>query len=89
LPRHHKHFAEPDRRGNGRLRDQTVLVEQPRRHGYFASVEVSPGQEVEGVLQLDERAGAARDPDLADGQGMPGVVIPQLICYEAGGSQAS
>ncbi len=37
-----------------------------------------PGEEIEGELQLDQRTGVARDLDLAGGERVPRVVVPQF-----------
>ena len=50
----------------GRLGDQAILVEQPRRRGQLAGEQVGCGEGVERVLQLDERAGVAGEPCLGE-----------------------
>ena len=88
LPRGQQHCAERDRRGTGRVRDQAILVEQPRRRGHVARVKVGPGHEAERVLQLHQGARVARDTGLVGGQDVPRVVVPQLAGDDAAGPQA-
>ncbi len=62
----------------GRLCDQLIFVDQCGRRCQLASGKVGSGEEVDGELQLNERARIAGELNLASGQGVPGLGVPQL-----------
>ena len=53
----------------GRLRDQVIFFDQPRRRGQLAGENVGSGQVVERERQVHERAGVAGELDLAERPG--------------------
>ena len=70
--------AYANRRVAGRLRDQAIFVDQPLRRAQLAREHVDQAEEAERELQLDEGAHLTGDLNLAGGQGMPGLEVPQL-----------
>ena len=85
-PGREHHLGIRNRRVPGRLRDQAILFDQLRRRGQLAGEKVGPGEEVERELQVHERARVAGELNLASGQGMPGLGVPQLEGDDGAGS---
>ena len=77
-PGREHHLGIGNRRIPGRLRYQMIFFDQPRCRGQLAGENMGPGQVVERKRQVRERTPFARELDLADRQGMPGLEVPQL-----------
>jgi hypothetical protein len=88
LPGGEHHRGISDRRVAGHLRDQVIFFDQPLRHAQLAGEQVEQAEEVERDLQVDEGARLAGDLNLAGGQGIPGLEVPQLHGDDAAGSPA-
>ena len=77
-PGREHHRGIRNRRVPGRLRDQAIFFDQPLPLWQLAGEKVDSGELAERELQVYEGAGVAGELNLAGGQGMPGLEVPQL-----------
>jgi hypothetical protein len=70
--------AVPDGRAARHVREQAVLLDHRLGRGQLAGQQFVVGEEVQRELQLDERAGVAREPDLTRRQRPPGREVEHL-----------
>ena len=68
------------------MADRAILIDQLRRLCQVSGGEARKGEEVQRELHLDERAAGAGDAELARGEVLPGVEVPQLERDESSGS---
>ena len=75
-PEHHRGVC--DGRRPGHLRDRAVFFDERGRGAQLTPEDVHFGEEVDREPQLHERSGVTGDLNLADGQGLPGLEVPQF-----------
>ena len=68
----------------GHVGDRLRLFDLRHGRGEVAGEEARPGERVERDWKLRERAGIAGELDLADGQLVPDLVVPELVGSVAG-----
>ena len=88
-PGREHHRGIRNRRVPGRLRYQVIFFDQPRCRGQLAGQNVGSGQVVERERQVHEGPVFAGELDLASGQAMPGLEVPQLHGDDLADSAAS
>jgi hypothetical protein len=85
-PGREHHLGIRNRRVPGRLGDQAIFFDHQRRRRQLAGDKVGRGEEVERELQVHERARVASELNLANGQGVPGLEVPQFESDDGAGS---
>jgi hypothetical protein len=80
-----EHRGVGNRRVLGGFSDHRALIGNLSSLDQLAGAQMSPGKEVQCGLQMHKGACLACEANLADGQCVPGLIVPQLESNDAAG----